>query len=126
MGSSERRGTPSAAFIERRSARQNAAMTVARMWESRLDDGLVDAFFDHVARVAWPAFTTAAGFRGGEVYRSDDDGRRAVVVTRWADEASADSGAAVEAGLARFCAREPHAWVFRRVDLPTARDTPRH
>lgn len=110
-------------------------MAVARMWESRLLPGAAEGFLAHLAAVAWPAFAAAPGFAGGEVYRSAeasgvraapggpagaDQADRAVVVTRWADAAAAAAGEEVERGLAPFCAREPHAWVFAQVELAPA------
>ena len=99
------------------SATDNAAVTVARMWESRLVEERVAAFFAHVAGVAWPTLTALPGFAGGEVYRSMDGEPRAVLVTRWADAAAAAAAVAVESALGAFCAREPHAWQFAQLDL---------
>jgi len=92
-------------------------VTVARMWESRLDPGRADEFVDRLAAEAWPALRAAAGFVGGEAYRSTDGELRAVLVTRWADEASAAAALDVEARLRGYCAREPHVWQFEQLDL---------
>jgi heme-degrading monooxygenase HmoA len=92
-------------------------MTVARMWEARLADERVDAFFAVLAEQAWPELATAPGFAGGEVYRADADAHRVVVVTRWADAVAAALGARVEQRLSAYAAREPHAWEFEQVPL---------
>ncbi|MFL6138359.1 MAG: antibiotic biosynthesis monooxygenase family protein [Frankiaceae bacterium] len=101
-------------------------MTIARMWESRLAPGAAEELAAHLVGIAWPALTAAPGFQGGEAYRSSGDEERAVVVTRWADEASAAGGAEVERGLARFCAGEPHAWQFEQLEIGPAEEVPRH
>ena len=105
-------------------------MTVARMWESRLEPGAVAGFFEEVTRVAWPAFVAAPGFTGGEVYRSGGDGGegelRAVIVTRWVDVEAAVAAEGVEARLARFAARDPHCWVFEQLELTPVEEPPRH
>jgi heme-degrading monooxygenase HmoA len=92
-------------------------MTIARMWESRLDPERAADFVTHLRLVVWPALQGADGFVGGETYRSDDGELRAVLVTRWTDAASAAAAVAVESGLAAYCARDPHAWQFEQLDL---------
>ena len=64
---------------------------IARMWETRLRDGTLDEFCSWITAEAWPVFTTTDGFLGGEVYRSDVEAR-AVVVTRWSDDATLLAG----------------------------------
>jgi heme-degrading monooxygenase HmoA len=101
-------------------------MTIARMWESRLSAEAAEEFVEYLATTGWPAIAAVPGFVGGEVYRSAEGEHRAVVVTRWADETAAAAGAETERELARFCAREPHAWQFEQVEVGPAEDTPRH
>jgi heme-degrading monooxygenase HmoA len=85
------------------------------MWESRLRDGNLDGFCDWIATQAWPVFSTTEGFLGGEVYRSDAE-CRAVVVTRWADQATLRSGNEwFDLGAERFTDNAPHAWEFAQV-----------
>jgi heme-degrading monooxygenase HmoA len=103
-------------------------MTIARMWESRLTPGAADELVAHLESIAWPALSAAPGFQGGEAYRGLDESgeERAVLVTRWADEAAAAGGASIEQDLARFCARAPHAWQFEQIAIGPAEEPPRH
>ncbi|MDQ1487027.1 MAG: hypothetical protein QOJ62_2720 [Actinomycetota bacterium] len=90
---------------------------IARMWETRINPGQLDAFVNWMRSAAWPQFVAAAGFAGGDVYRADDQ-ERAVVITRWSDaDALAAGNAWFDLGAERFCAREPDAWHFTPVDL---------
>ena len=88
---------------------------IARMWETRINPGQLDEFCAWVRDAAWPQFTSAQGFSGGELYRSDEQGR-AVVVTRWVDaDALAAGNNWFDLGAERFCAREPDGWEFTPV-----------
>jgi heme-degrading monooxygenase HmoA len=103
-------------------------MTIARMWESRLAPGATDGLVAHLESIAWPALSAAPGFLGGEAYRAmaGSGEERAVLVTRWADEAAAAAGAPIERELAPFCARAPHVWQFEQVAIGPAEEPPRH
>jgi heme-degrading monooxygenase HmoA len=88
---------------------------IARMWETRLRDGSLDAFCEWIGGEAWPALVTTDGFLGGEVYRSDAE-NRAVVITRWVDEETLLAGNEwFDLGAERFTARAPHSWDFTPV-----------
>lgn len=90
---------------------------IARMWESRINDGQIDEFFAWLRDAAWPQFTSAQGFSGGEAYRSDEQ-YRAVVVTRWSDADALEAGSSwFDLGSERFCARAANAWQFTPVRL---------
>ena len=90
---------------------------IARMWETRINEGQLDEFCTWVKSTAWPQFVAAPGFGGGELYRSDPQGR-AVIVTRWATvEALAAGTEWFDLGAERFVAREPSAWEFTPVEL---------
>lgn len=93
---------------------------IARMWESRINSGQLDEFCAWVREEAWPQFRGAAGFSGGELYRSDDQ-ERAVVVTRWADtDALAAGNAWFDLGAERFSATEANAWEFVPVPVDSS------
>jgi heme-degrading monooxygenase HmoA len=90
---------------------------IARMWETKITAGQLDEFVTWVKNDAWPQFVAADGFRGGELYRSDEQDR-AVIVTRWTDADSLAAGIAwFDLGAERFCARAADAWQFTPVDL---------
>lgn len=90
---------------------------IARMWESRIHPDQLDEFCDWVRDAAWPQFTSADGFLGGEAYRADDQ-YRAVIVTRWTDaDAMASGNSWFDLGAERFCAREPVGWEFTPVPI---------
>lgn len=90
---------------------------IARMWESRINAGRLDEFCTWIRDAAWPQFRAAAGFAGGELYRSDEQ-ERAVVVTRWSDtEALAGGNAWFDLGAERFTANEANAWEFVPVPI---------
>jgi heme-degrading monooxygenase HmoA len=90
---------------------------IARLWETKIRPGELDEFCEWVKTAAWPEFTSAPGFLGGEVYRSDDQDR-AVVVTRWSTATTlAEGNAWFDLGAERFCGREPSAWEFSPVDV---------
>ena len=92
---------------------------IARMWEAHINPGQLDAFCDWTRREAWPQFTAAQGFLGGELYRSDEQ-HSAVVITRWRDtDALAEGNNWFDLGAERFCAREANAWEFTPVPVET-------
>ena len=92
---------------------------IARMWETRLRDGLLDEFCQWVRDEVWPQFLTTDGFSGGEVYRSDVD-NRVVVVTQWLDDEALLVGYDwFDLGAERFSARAPDAWEFTQVETAT-------
>ncbi len=85
---------------------------IARMWESRVNPGQLDEFCRWVREVAWPQYSSSAGFAGGEMYRSDEE-NRAVIVTRWTDgDALAAGNSWFDLGVERFCAEQASAWQF--------------
>jgi heme-degrading monooxygenase HmoA len=90
---------------------------IARMWESRINAGQLDAFCRWAREEAWPEIAAAPGFSGGELYRSDEQSR-AVIVTRWADADALAAGSAwFDLGAERFSAAEPNAWAFTPVPV---------
>ncbi|TWJ13045.1 hypothetical protein LX16_3813 [Stackebrandtia albiflava] len=78
------------------------------MWEVRAEPAGFDALVEWVRHTGVPAVAARPGFRGSEVYRSED--HRLVVISHW-DTESADLPEPPE-GLA---ARPPHAWDFTRI-----------
>jgi heme-degrading monooxygenase HmoA len=90
---------------------------IARMWESRINPGQLDAFCAWTRAEAWPQFAAAQGFAGGELYRSDAQ-QRAVIVTRWSDaEAMAAGTEWFDLGAERFTDGEANAWEFTPVPV---------
>jgi len=90
---------------------------IARMWESRINPGQLDAFCAWTRAEAWPQFAAAQGFLGGEMYRSDAQ-QRAVIVTRWSDaEALVAGNEWFDLGAERFTAGEANAWEFTPVPV---------
>jgi heme-degrading monooxygenase HmoA len=90
---------------------------IARMWESPINPGELDEFCAWATREAWPQFIAAAGFLGGEIYRSDEQ-NRALIVTRWSDaDALAAGHLWFDLGAERFSAREADAWEFTPVHV---------
>jgi heme-degrading monooxygenase HmoA len=90
-------------------------MTIVRMWEIRLEPGDEESFWPAL-RQEWDGLASSAGFLGGEVFAATGDVPRAVVLSRWADEHSAQAATAFEAALDGHGARPGHGWLF----LPVA------
>jgi hypothetical protein len=90
---------------------------ITRMWEARISGNQLDEFFTWLRDAAWPQFTSAQGFSGGDAYRSDEQGS-AVVITHWSDsDALAAGNTWFDLGAERFCARAANAWQFTPVPM---------
>lgn len=91
---------------------------IARMWESRIKAGELDAFCAWARDEVWPQLVEADGFLGGEVYRSPSGAERAVVVTRWTSMAAmASANEWFDLGAERYLEAGASAWEFTPVDL---------
>ena len=94
-------------------------MTVVRMWETRLDPAGNAAFWSAVGST-WHEMTSYDGFVGGEAFESAAGEPRAVIITRWRDEAAAGAAAGWEATLDALSARTGYGWLFDTVALPAS------
>ena len=91
-------------------------MNETLMWEVRCEPGRGDELLAWVRQAMLPSFEADERVAAWNVYRSTgSDGERVVVIADY--NGKAGTGSELPAPPPGLAARDPHQWVFQRVDV---------